>query len=859
MPPKHQVQNTKGTAAPAPPAQASSPPPPAAGIRRSVRQAEQAKQASLAGAGTEVSSAQRKRKAAAAGRPATAATVKKDDPLKGEGGKKGQKRQRDQQPSVEAETDVPVARKKRKMTAQPAVEEEKAMKSKRGGMKKRALDDDDGPVTKKRKTATTAKATENEVREEKKLVVEEDEQTESGPSKPAKKNRRPPPIKTGARPSINTAEERATTDLHSLRRVAPTADAKYPSPYVNTEGLWNIDNEQDMPTGVTQAFSIIKCLERPPFDVWPEGAALAAWYRRCDIGSRFAEGEIRVRTVCAASWIAAYGQIIWDDLVCSAQAAGKRCEANAPRSRRAMEVFREGEAEAWKFFLVWENDGEKRVHVNGQLCEVADTSDEFFAIGPLPSYAIIEVEETIVFWFRDREALEYETAGILEARAQRRVGEQAEIDRQEQIEKDVGDLFNADAIGSSPDPDLTAAILQKEEEERAEAAKREAELRKNEEDRRADEWFKIFKSGLAKHSPAYDADPDRSEFHRVKASSMLEDTDVVLGIASVWEPLRSRGRHFAFNAGMNYQYARFAAFDEQNQSFPKIEAAVHTDHDLIIPVVLDDRNQSPPNSAKANPANGPAQERNKEPLFIDAHGVGDPNAHIILAFAQRKADDKVNIVIQDSRPGTVKLQRIQESVRKTICQIGWRDKDTQGYAIPLDMEPACSVEQPIVPAQEGINMCGTYAILNAWVHMLGLPPLGKVWRPPYNRRCIQGQDTFLAAAIRVVNGALAGHMDMLTIQAFLNHYGYCELQDPDNADVRWPEDATARMTNYILHALLDQQRRMEQTQLLDSHAVAEKTGCPLDIARLFLERTEWNLEDAIALYRETYPNTTSSS
>ncbi|KAI4113404.1 MAG: hypothetical protein LQ345_005610, partial [Seirophora villosa] len=691
--------------------------------------------------------------------------------------------------------------------------------------------------------------TQDEVRKEEK-VVEEDK---SGASKKAAKKSRPPPIKTG---TLKTVEERAITDLHSLRRVATTVEAKYPSPYVNTDGLWKIENEQDMPMLVKQAFSIIQRLQRPPSDIWPEGAAFAAWYRRCDTGPRFAEGEISVRTVCAATWIAAYGQIIWDDLVCSAQAAAKRCEANAPRTRRAMEVFREGEAEAARFFLVWENDGEKQVRVNGQLCEVAGTSDKFLAIGPLPSYAIIEVEETIIFWFRNREALKYETAGILEARAQKRIDEPNKID-QEEKGTPVDDLFDADEIGSNPDPDLVAALQQKEEEERAEAANREAELQRKEENRRAEEWFKIFLRGLAKHSPAYKTDPDRSEFQSVKASSMLEDTDVVLGIASVWEPLRGRGRYFAFNESMNYQYARFAAFDEENQSAPKIEAAVYTDHDLIIPVVLDSRNQSPPNSAKANPANGPVQERNKEPLFIDAHGEGDLNAHILLAFAQRQADDKVKIVVQDSRPGTVSLQRTQESVRKTICQIGWRDKDTQGHAIPLDMEPACSVEQPPVPAQEGTNMCGTYVILNAWVHMLGLPPLRKTQRPRYNRPYTQGRDRFVGAAIGMVNRALAGHMDLLTIQAFLNCYGYCDLQDPDDAGVRWPEDATARMTNYILHTLLDQQRRIEQTQLVDSLAMARKTGCSLEIARLFLEATEWNLEDAVALYWETYPDTAS--
>ncbi|KAL8645826.1 MAG: hypothetical protein Q9210_006494 [Variospora velana] len=771
------------------------------------------------------------------------------------------KEKEEQAPSVEAETDVSVT-KKGKATAAAKDDAPKSKGKGKGKGTKRQRDDGEeapepaAPKTKKQKTTTVsatpdqqaASGSANAQKDKEgtgKKVNDCDEQTDPGPSKHiSKKTHKPPPIKTTA---PNTAAQ-APLDLHFLHRVAPAAHAQYPSPYVNTVEIWSIDTEPSVSTLENQAFTMVQWLERPQSDVWPAGGgvAFAKWYRRCDTGPQFVEGQMRVRTVDAATWIGEYGQISWDDLVFPAQPRGGRCEANTPEARRAMEVFREGRGQAAKFFLVWENDSGKPVRVNGQLCETPDASDEFFAIGPLPSYAIIEVEETLIFWFGNRGALEYETPGILEARKQKR------------IEEYVGNLFNEDVMGTSPDPELKAAILQKEKEEKekeAEAAKRGTDMSEKEEDRRADGWRRILMRGMARHGDAYEANPGRSKFHHIKNSSMIEDIDVVLCIGSVWDPLRAQGRHFAFNEATNYQNARFQTLDGQRRPTLEVRAAVHTEYDLIIPMILDDIYQSPLNSAKPNPANGPAQRRVRVPFVEGAN----PNPHTLLAFVESKGDEKVNIMILDSRPGTKNPSRIMESILKTICQIGWKDRDVQGFAIPLDMEPPCTVERPIVPAQEGIDACGMFVILNAWVHMLGLPRVGAWIRPRYNREYVYDEDGFLEIGMEIINLALSGHMDLLTIQAFLNYYGYCELQDPDGANIFGGEIRTTQMTPDGLNELLEVQRAIEQMQLADRQAVSKRTGCSLDVARLFLEQLEGDVDGAVALYRATYPDTTSSS
>ncbi|KAL8970177.1 MAG: hypothetical protein Q9197_003951 [Variospora fuerteventurae] len=775
---------------------------------------------------------------------------------------KGKRKEKEEQaPSVGAETDVPVT-KKGKATAAPKVDAPKTKGKGKGKGTKRQRDDGEdaperaAPEAKKQKT-TLASATPDQqaasgsanAQKDKegtgKKVTDPDEQTDPGPSKStSKKTHKPPPIKTTA---PNTAAQ-APLNLHFLHRVAPAAHAQYPSPYVNTEEIWSIDTEPSVSTLENQAFTMVQWLDRPRFDAWSlgGGVAFAKWYRRCDTGPQFVDGQMRVRTADAATWIGEYGQISWDDLVFAAQPGGGRCEANTPDARRAIEVFREGRGQAAKFFMVWKNDGGNPVRVNGQLCETPEASDEFFAVGPLPSYAIIEVEETLIFWFGNRGALDYETPGILDARKQRR------------IEEDVGDLFNEDVIGTSPDPELKAAMLQKEKEEEekeTEAAKTDADISEKEENRRADGWQRILVRGMARHSDAYKADPGRSKFHHVKYSSMVEDIDVVLCIASVWDPLRAQGRHFAFNEANNYQNARFQTLDAQGRPTLEVRAAVHTESDLMIPMVLDNVYQSPVNSARPNPANGPAQRRVRVP-FVEGT---NPNPHTLLAFVENKEDEKVNIIILDSRPGTKDPSRILESILKTICHIGWKDRDVQGVATPLDMEPPCTVERPIVPAQEGIDACGIYVIFNAWVHMLGLPRVGAWIRPRYNRKYICDEDGFLQIGMRIVNLALSGHMDLLTIQAFLNYYGYCKLQDPDGANIFGGEIPTTQMTPDGLNELLEVQRAIEQMQLADRQAVSRRTGCSLDVARLFLDQLEGDVDGAVALYRATYPDTTSSS
>ena len=104
------------------------------------------------------------------------------------------------------------------------------------------------------------------------------------------------------------------------------------------------------------------------------------------------------------SWIDAYGQISWDNLV-SKSRPGRKYMVNAQVNpkRRAMEVFREDHhTNGPGYYIRWSNMN--RVRVNGERGAVV--GGENFAFGPLPPFAIIEVEDVVIFWWRNIHALQ---------------------------------------------------------------------------------------------------------------------------------------------------------------------------------------------------------------------------------------------------------------------------------------------------------------------------------------------------------------------------------------------------------------------------------------------------------------------
>ncbi|KAL8896271.1 MAG: hypothetical protein Q9207_007784, partial [Kuettlingeria erythrocarpa] len=587
-------------------------------------------------------------------------------------------------------------------------------------------------------------------------------------------------------------------------------------------------------------------------------------------------------------------------------------------------IWVDGEGEEKGFFLVCPsppNGQSSRVKVNGAVCvppppaaaAAAAGKESSFSIGPMPAFAVVEVgEEVVVFWFGGREWVEYmptpqievgkevegkgngkgvsdaeilgETGqGIGEGEGE---GEKGEAEKTAE-ERSLDALFEepeggeAGAVGKTPSPQPSDSLpppptlqQQRQQQQQHQAT-----------------WAQIFRQRLHHHQhtnppkpPNYPPKP-----HQIRRTSMLDDQDVILGIATVWAALlqQDQGSRFAFAASETYQFARNVDVDPHNNGAPlntQIRAPVCRQHDLLIPLIILPDWISPPNSARPNPANEaiktpvpppppppPPQKKKKPTKKVTGKEQDDsdqegnkPKGHIILAIAQRQPTHppSIHTLILDSCPGYITANRLSRSIRKTVCQIGWEHLDpSTGFALPLADEPVFTATHAPVPTQEGIDTCGISTILNAWVHMLNLPRLGRLQRARYGNNQHQHQhqpplwpgvadDNLPEAARRIVNLALRGRMDLLTIQAFLNASGYCALQDPKGASVRLPAgQTTAPMTTDTLDDLLQAQRQIENTLVTDREAVMAETGCTADEAEAYLDSAGGNVGVAVESYR----------
>ncbi|KAL8826739.1 MAG: hypothetical protein Q9170_007290 [Blastenia crenularia] len=629
----------------------------------------------------------------------------------------------------------------------------------------------------------------------------------------SKKAKTPPPgINVGAKTVPSKKKTAATLPPH-LTRLAPVATATYPSPFADLQE-YDIENTTAS-EAVKIAFDVHLVLGRPEVENWDGGMGYASWYRHIEGPIRTGdEGEMYTRPICAATCVGAYGQICWDDQI-SQEKRVKKGKANVLKGRRAMEVFRED----GKFFLAWEGE----VRVNGEVCGGEDV-----AIGPLPDFAIVEVGEVVVFWWRNEEAMGYITPEMAEERLNR-----------ELFEGDQEDLGEVGDEGGEVGVD---------EEEREMKRWRQT-------------WQRIWTDRINLYGQDASNDPNRDRFYVIKGVSDLEADEVVWGIATVWQTLRDQERFFAFNDWNGYHIARGDMTDAKGFQMP-VMAAIHGSSDLLIPLLLDGKFESPPNSANKKANEDPTTEKSTTPpTEQDKNEFKGHNGHILFAVARSREENKVNVVIMDSLPGTYALRRIRESIRRTVCAIGWKAHNNKGLACPPEYEPRMTEEVLKVPFQEYINTCGIYAILNAWVYMLGLPALKRHRRLYYPERGEANDDwrDFLVQARRVINLALAGYVDLRTIRAFLNYFGYCQLENPDESKTYSEEVRTARMNGDILSGILEDQRVLEMVgappaderkyQVQDVEYVKKQTGCSHSKAKDLLEMTEEDADMAVSLYK----------
>jgi hypothetical protein len=232
----------------------------------------------------------------------------------------------------------------------------------------------------------------------------------------------------------------------------------------------------------------------------------------------------------------------------------------------------------------------------------------------------------------------------------------------------------------------------------------------------------------------------------------LSDDDVILGIAAVWRGLWTDGLHFAFGTANLFRLSRTAsAAGEWHGSL-----SVGAPNDYIMPLLF-------------NPDD---TETSKRRIGSRRSWAG----HFLLAIASRDSADSTDVSIQihDSLSGAKDLDHTRSTVQNIVRYSGWMGLTPEG--MPVDVQPTFAEEIVTVPQQTGAIECGFHVIFNAWAYMLGIPLIDDSQRSG----TLPDAD-FIKCGVRIVNLALGGCLNSSTIQAFFNHFGYCEAQDPADA------------------------------------------------------------------------------
>ncbi|KAI4109150.1 MAG: hypothetical protein LQ339_001956 [Xanthoria mediterranea] len=575
-------------------------------------------------------------------------------------------------------------------------------------------------------------------------------------------------------------------------------------------------------------------------------------------GGAKGKGWNHVRPVVSDIWVAERGQISWDDQISLLAASTRRGALNALKPRRAAEFFRvdavvgegEGQEKGMEFYLWWARSDAVRVngvevippHTAGEEEEGEEGPD--VAIGPLPDFAVIQVEDVVLFFWKNEAALRYSPASVEadKVRVKEVEEEEEEEERRKEKERQEAEQLDQGLLGESEEesgppaaadqmqPQLTSDEVDQlftSDPMQEPLIPSESVLEHNRRDEWKIIWEIIWDTGVRRNERGRAEDPT-IDCQQIISYSDVSNLDLVSSIAAVWDAVASHedGRQFAFNSDSQYSLVRGDFLNEDGKRMRSM-AAVHGPNDLLIPMVMDGYSRSPPNSAGFPPGQDPNDNEKELPAMDPKNPKGDKGqvGHTVFAVAQRIKEDRiegdqVRAIIFDSRPtGSDQTKRIEDNFGKTIRRIGWLGMDWYGRATENRDAPPRRVEtlQPRVPFQVSPNSCGIHAILHAWGYMLGLPRLDSNVRLHGQRITTQWQadaeeETFITDAVRMINLAVAGHMDFRTIQAFFNHYGFCQLQDPNSSSEAQPEQRMATMMNdKILDKILDEKRDAEST------------------------------------------------
>jgi len=352
--------------------------------------------------------------------------------------------------------------------------------------------------------------------------------------------------------------------------------------------------------------------------------------------------------------------------------------------------------------------------------------------GPLPEFAVIQIGQHTLFWWRTLRALDY--------------------------------VPHKDALIHGPLFRLSAPVRQD--------LQGLTEIRHKEQSNNSNEnWDDILDQGLArsrKRGHNYKRPSKGQEPHQIDRCWDLEFDSVLLAIASVWQALS--------RAGICYAFAGMDVFDPNLVALNQITGpgVVAGPKKFIMPLFLQ------PGLPSEMAALGHYKKKTQSKDGATGPAVG----HIVLAVAEKLAEgaNGVTIDIRDSRRGTCPHTLLEQKAAILALQSGWLGHRHLGRdLLPLSIWPKERVpklQHQTVPQQpEGSNACGLFTILNAWAVMLEIP-----LRTSLRRRGDRSNEEFFLVGQELVNLALSGVMDSRTIQAFLNVFGLSRRQDTANLD-----------------------------------------------------------------------------
>ena len=362
-------------------------------------------------------------------------------------------------------------------------------------------------------------------------------------------------------------------------------------------------------------------------------------------------------------------------------------------------------------------------------------------------------------------------------------------------------------------------------------------------------WEQIFNHRLELHHNQQDTAGDRHEYHRIdRASGMIVD-DVLIAIATIREPLRKEGNDFAI-----------AGPDVIDPSLQQVVAAgvlqgtgvIGEGNVFIMPLFFPPSEEELDKEHKRNlEKKGNANTDTTNSSFI----LG----HFLLAVAERTYAEsvKVKVEILDSEEQYIHPDVIRRRAKEIVCT--WLGTEVEPEFVFRDAPQQAYMS----------NACGLYVILNAWATMLDIGPITK----GRHRRGRCGNDTdFVKHGLEIVNLALAGFMDSRTIRAFLNRFGYTDVEEPiDREDIDVEKAVVAvRMGpsrfDRTLHHLPLSSSSTTSAHVLGSDGQGTATkfpnhqlqefldnappGTTLDEAKKYLEATGGNVDGAVLKFFE---------